>query len=138
METYVGKGVQTHIFFFCTTRWGLAVSFTSQLLYPCGKRPHTNCMGGCVGSRRISWRNENSWHYWNSESDPLIIQPRASCYSNCATLGLICWWSSLISFYIYLVPITVISFPTLWLKCCSYFSSPCVTITVIYQFQKLI
>jgi hypothetical protein len=30
-----------------------------------------------------TWRRENSWPYWDSSSDPSVVQPVASRYTDC-------------------------------------------------------
>jgi hypothetical protein len=35
----------------------------------------------------MTWRRENYLPYWNSNSNPSVIQPVASCYTGCAILA---------------------------------------------------
>jgi hypothetical protein len=39
-----------------------------------------------------TWRSENSWPYLDSNSDPPVIQPIASCYTDCAIPAPTRWW----------------------------------------------
>jgi hypothetical protein len=57
------------------------VSFTPWPLYPREKSPGTHWIGGWV-DRRAGLRN--SWPYWESNSDPLVVQPVSSRYTDYA------------------------------------------------------
>jgi hypothetical protein len=61
------------------------VSFTLRPLYPRGKSPKYILDSRLGGPQNQSEQHgENSYPYWNSNSDPSVIQPAASRYTNCA------------------------------------------------------
>jgi hypothetical protein len=66
------------------TSWRPVVSFTPRPLYPRVKRPGTHWTGDWVD--RSGRRGENSWPYRDSKSDPSIVQPIASRYTDYAIL----------------------------------------------------
>jgi hypothetical protein len=60
------------------TSWRRVANFTPRPLYPWGKSPPypLDKLGGPQSwSRR---HGENSWTYWDSNSDPSVVQPVAS------------------------------------------------------------
>jgi hypothetical protein len=62
------------------------VAFTLRPHYLRGKAPGTHWIGGGWAPEpvRTMWRRENSWPYRDSNSDPSVVQPIASCYINYA------------------------------------------------------
>jgi hypothetical protein len=67
------------------TRWRWVVSFTSLSLYPQGKNPQSPLDRRLDGPQSRSGRfGENFWPYRDSNSDPSVLQPLASRYSNYA------------------------------------------------------
>jgi hypothetical protein len=81
-----GSGCIDPYFLDLGTSWRQVVSFTPRSLYPRGKTPGTHSIGSCVDPR-ISltiWRIENSGSYWDSNSDPSVVQPLASRYTDYA------------------------------------------------------
>jgi hypothetical protein len=59
------------------------VSFTPRSLYPRIKNSRCPLDRKLIGPQ--TRRSENSWHYRDSNSDPSVAQPAASCYADCAT-----------------------------------------------------
>jgi hypothetical protein len=49
---------------------------------PWERAPGIHWIGGWVDPRTV-WRRENSLPYWESNSDPSIVQPVASRYTDC-------------------------------------------------------
>jgi hypothetical protein len=66
------------------TSWRWVVSFTPRPLYPRARDPSTHCIGGGWPPQPAwtTWRIENSWPYWGSNSDLSVVQPIASRYSD--------------------------------------------------------
>jgi hypothetical protein len=72
-------------------RW--VVTVTPQPLYPRGKCPRyllDRRLGG-PQSRSGQRGNEKIWLYRDSNSDPSLVQPVASGYTDCATTIIIVW-----------------------------------------------
>jgi hypothetical protein len=65
------------------TSWRWVFSFTPWLLNPRWKCPRYP-LDKWVGGSQI-WRRENSWHYWDSNSNSSVVQPVASRYTDYAT-----------------------------------------------------
>jgi hypothetical protein len=68
------------------TSWRWVVSFTLWLLYPVGKEPPAPTgkeAGWGLEPVWLRWRREKSGPYWDSISDPSVVQPVASRYTNC-------------------------------------------------------
>jgi hypothetical protein len=83
MKAYARSGcIDTH-FLDLSTSWKWVVSFTPQPLNPWGKRPWYPLDRRLGGPQSWSgWHGENSWPYWDTNSDPSVIQPIASHYTN--------------------------------------------------------
>jgi hypothetical protein len=62
------------------------VSFTPQPLYPWKRASGTQRLRGGVGPRNglDSVEREKSWSYRDSNSDPSVVHPVASRYTDCA------------------------------------------------------
>jgi hypothetical protein len=63
------------------------MSFTPRPLYPLEKKPPVPIRleaGWVPEPIWMIWRNENSWPYRNSNSEPSVIQSVASRYTDCA------------------------------------------------------
>jgi hypothetical protein len=79
MKVYGGVDVYIHVF------------LNSAALHPREKIPlvaighEAGCASGTVWT---IWRRENHWPYRDSNSDPSVVQPVASRYTNCATAAL--------------------------------------------------
>jgi hypothetical protein len=69
------------------TSWRSVVSSTPRRLYPRGKSPPVP-IGKVAGWPPepvwTTWRRENPWHYRDSNSDPSVVQPVASRYTDCS------------------------------------------------------
>jgi hypothetical protein len=68
------------------------------------------------------WRSENSWPYWDSNSDLSVIQPIVSCYTDCETVAL----------GKYVIPQIIIPSPLLII--CNVYANP---ILAQYRTQQL-
>jgi hypothetical protein len=69
------------------TSWRWVVNFTPRPLYPRGKSPRYSLdrrLRGPSGPVWTIWRRENSWPYRKSNSDPSVVQPVASRYTDWA------------------------------------------------------
>jgi hypothetical protein len=85
-KMYGGADIQIHVFLtlaLAESEW--SASRHGRFIHG-GKSPSTNWIGGWVGPRASldNMRRENSWPYWDSELDPLVIQLIASHYTDCA------------------------------------------------------
>jgi hypothetical protein len=67
------------------TSWSWVVSFTPRLLYPRERAPSTLRyeVGWTPEQVWTTWRRENSWSYRDLNSDPSVVQPVASRYTDC-------------------------------------------------------
>jgi hypothetical protein len=63
-------------------KWG-ACNYISCHFTPGERAPSTHWIGGWVGPRPVL-KAENSWFYLDSNSDPSVVQPVASRYTDCA------------------------------------------------------
>jgi hypothetical protein len=64
------------------TSWRWVVHFTPRPLYP--RYPLDRRLGGPQELVWMIWRRENSWPYRDSNSDPSVVQPIVSRYSDYA------------------------------------------------------
>jgi hypothetical protein len=88
MKTYIwGSGCTVPCFLDLGTSWRWVVSFMPQPLYPRGKSSQYPLDRRLSGPQSQTWRWENSWPYRHSDSNPSVIQPLASHYTNCANLA---------------------------------------------------
>jgi hypothetical protein len=91
MKTYGGMNVQTHIFL-TSALVGLKWSASrSGRLNPGERAPDTHWIGGWMGPR-ASLNDMEKWKFLplsGLDSDPLVIQPVASHYTDCAILALV-------------------------------------------------
>jgi hypothetical protein len=81
----MGSGYIDPHFLDLGTSWRWVLSFTHRRLYPQGKSPRSPLdrrLGGLQS--RSGRREENSSHYQNSNSDPSVVQPVASRYTDYA------------------------------------------------------
>jgi hypothetical protein len=77
------------------TNWRWAVSFVPLLLYLRGmslRYPLDRTLSGTPEPVWMIRRSENYWPYWESNSDPSVVQPVAGRYTDWATAALITWW----------------------------------------------
>jgi hypothetical protein len=91
----MGKWMYRATFFLnLGTSWKWVVSFTPRPLYLSGKSfryPLDRRLGGRQESAWTTWGRENPWLYRDSNSDPLVVQPVASRYAECAILSHVIW-----------------------------------------------
>jgi hypothetical protein len=83
----LGSGYIHSHFLDLDTSWRWVVSFTPLLLYPQGKNPWHQLdrrLGWAPEPVWTTWRGENSWPYQDSKSNPSVIQPLASHYTDYA------------------------------------------------------
>jgi hypothetical protein len=75
-----GSGCIDPHFLDISTNWRWMVSFTTLLLYPQGNSPQYPLDRRLSRPQSRSGRHEdkNSWPYWDSISDPLVVQAVAS------------------------------------------------------------
>jgi hypothetical protein len=67
--------------------WRWVVSLTPRLLYPLGKEPPMPIgkeSGWAPEAVSTTWRRERSFPYRDSNSNPSVVQPVASRYTECA------------------------------------------------------
>jgi hypothetical protein len=64
--------------------WRWVVSFMPRPLYPRGKSPRYPLDRRAPEPVWTTLRRENSWPYRDSNCDPLVVQPVASRYTDCA------------------------------------------------------
>jgi hypothetical protein len=83
MNAYGWVVVQIHILLTLALvggEWSASSPRGKSPRYPLDRR-----LSGPQG--RSGWRGENSWHYQDSNSDLLVVQPVASLYTDYAILG---------------------------------------------------
>jgi hypothetical protein len=71
-------------FFDLGTSWKLVISFTPRPIYPRYQLDRR-----LDGPQSWSGREENSWPHWDSNSNPLAVQPVASHYTDCIIIIII-------------------------------------------------
>jgi hypothetical protein len=76
MKVYAGVDVSIHIFLTSALIRGEWSASCTGRFTPGGPAPGTHWIGG--------WRGENSWSYWDSNSDPSVVRPLASRYTDYA------------------------------------------------------
>jgi hypothetical protein len=81
----MGEWMYKSTFSWLGINWRWVVSFTISPLYTRGKKPIEQEVGWTPEPVRTTWRRENSWPYWDSNSDPSVVQPVDSSYTDCAT-----------------------------------------------------
>jgi hypothetical protein len=84
MKAYGGMDVQIHIFLTSTLVGGEWSASRPARFTPGEKAPGTNLIRGWVASEPVwaTWRRENSWPYRDSNSDPSVVQPITSRYTD--------------------------------------------------------
>jgi hypothetical protein len=82
-------GVNPHSLYLGTS-WRWVVSITPWPLHSRERVPSTHCIGGLWVPEWIwmIWRSDNFGSYWYLNCCPLVIQPVANHYTDCATLAL--------------------------------------------------
>jgi hypothetical protein len=90
MKTYGGMKVQTHVFFTLALVGSERPATRLGHFTPGERAPGTHWTGGWVGPRAVwtTWRSENFCPHQDSNSDPLVVLPIASCYTDCAIAAL--------------------------------------------------
>jgi hypothetical protein len=84
MKAYGSGCIDPH-FLDLGTSWRWVVNFTPRPLYPRGKSPRYPMDRRLGGPQSRSGRfGENSWPYRDSNSDPSVVQPVASRYTDYA------------------------------------------------------
>jgi hypothetical protein len=86
MKAYGGVDVQRHIFLTSALVGGEWSASRPDRFTPGERAPSTHWTGGWVGTEPVwtTWRRENSLPYQGLNSDPLVVQPIASHYTNYA------------------------------------------------------
>jgi hypothetical protein len=83
MKAYGGVDVEIYIFLTSTLAGGEWSAFRLDCVTPRERAPGTHWIGGWVGPQSWSGQHDEV-KILDSNSDPLLIQPVASRYTNCA------------------------------------------------------
>jgi hypothetical protein len=87
MKTDGGVDVQIHVFLTSAIVGGEWSASSTGRFTPRGKNPHgSHWIEGWAGPEPVwtTWRSEDSYHHRGLKSDPLVVQPVASRYTDCA------------------------------------------------------
>jgi hypothetical protein len=91
MKTYGGVDVYIHVFLTSAPFGGEWSASRTGLFNPGERLPGTHWIGGWMAPEPVwtLWERENSWPYRDLNSDPTVIQPVASQYTDFAIPALV-------------------------------------------------